>query len=465
MRSRAELRPYQRECVEFISRNSKVAIFAALGGGKTSIALTAIADLMRDFMVQRVLVLSTKRIIRMVWPHEPQEWKHTAHLRVVSVTGTPRERIAALNTPADIHCTNFENLEWLVQHLGADWPFDMLVIDESSAFKSHDSNRFRALVGGRVPATRTKGEVRYEGVLKRIQRVVLLTGSPAPAGLADLWAQFFLLDFGARLGRNITAFRSRWFDQNPYTMQWVPKAHAQNDIESRVADLCRIVESYDGMPDVMFNTVRIELNDDVRNAYKKFQNEKILELKNQEITAAHAAALATKLLQFSNGAVYDEERQVHHIHDLKLLALEEIVSQSGGQPVLIAYAFQHDLARLKAKFPHAEVLDDKPETERRWNAGKIPLLIAHPKSCGHGLNLQHGGSILCWFGLTWSLELFLQMNARLARSGQKRGVIIHTLIAEGTLDERVLAVLSSKEASQAALLANIKELVRVDLDN
>lgn len=465
MRSRAELRSYQRDCVEFISRNPKVAIFAALGGGKTSIALTAIADLMAEFMVQRVLVLSTKRIIRMVWPHEPQEWEHTAHLRVVSITGTPSERAQALRTPAEIHATNFENLEWLVQHLGADWPFDMLVIDESSAFKSHDSNRFRALVGGRVPATRTKGEVRYEGVLKRIQRVVLLTGSPAPAGLADLWAQFFLLDFGARLGRNITAFRSRWFDQNPYTMQWVPKTHAQADIESRIADLCRIVESYDGMPDVMFNTVRIDLGETIQNEYTKFQRQQLLELKGQEITAANAAALATKLLQFSNGAIYDDQRRVHQIHDLKLLALEEIISQASGQPVLVSYAFQHDLARLKSKFPHAEVLDDNPETERRWNAGKIPLLIAHPKSCGHGLNLQHGGSILVWFGLTWSLELFLQMNARLARSGQKRAVIIHTLVSANTLDERVLSVLSGKEANQAALLANIKELVTLAEDN
>lgn len=460
MRSRAELRPYQQDCVEFISNNPKVAIFAALGGGKTSIALTAISDLMRDFMVTRVLVLSTKRIIRMVWPNEPQEWEHTAHLRVSSVSGSPQERIAALRAPADIYATNFENLEWLVQHYGADWPFDMLVIDESSAFKSHDSNRFRALVGGKVSATRKKAEVRYEGVLRRIKRVVLLTGSPAPAGLADLWAQFYLLDFGARLGRNITAFRSRWFDQNPYTMQWAPKPHAQADIESRIADLCQIVESYDGMPDVMFNTVRIELPERVSDAYKKLQNDKILELKGQEITAAHAAALATKLLQFSNGAIYDEDRQAHHVHDFKLDALDEIISQSSGQPVLVAYSFQHDLKRLKSKFPSAEILDDNPETERRWNAGKIPLLIAHPKSCGHGLNLQHGGSILVWFGLTWSLELFLQMNARLARSGQKKSVIIHTLISEGTLDERVLAVLSSKEASQAALLANIKDLVK-----
>lgn len=460
MRSRAELRPYQRDCVEFISRNPKVAIFAALGGGKTSIALTAIADLMAEFVVSRVLVLSTKRIIRMVWPVEPQEWHHTSHLRVSSVSGTPRERIAALEAPADIYATNFENLEWLVQHFQDDWPFDMLVIDESSAFKSHDSNRFRALVGGKVSATRTKAEIRYAGILKRMQRVVLLTGSPAPAGLSDLWSQFFLLDSGARLGRNITAFRSRWFDQSPYTMQWAPKPHAQADIESRISDLCQIVESYDGMPDVMFNTVRIELTESVSAAYRKFQSEKLLELKGQEITAAHAAALATKLLQFSNGAVYDDDRQVHKIHDLKLDALEEIISQSSGQPVLVAYSFQHDLKRLKARFPSAEILDDNPQTERRWNAGKIQLLIAHPKSCGHGLNLQHGGSILVWFGLTWSLELFLQMNARLARSGQKRKVIIHTLVSANTIDERVLKVLSSKEVTQLELLSNIKDLIK-----
>lgn len=461
MRSRPDLREYQKACVEFILANPKVAIFAALGGGKTAITLTAITDLLAEFMVRRVLVISTKRIIRMVWPTEPGEWEHTQHLRVSSITGTPAERVRALQVPADIYATNFENVEWLVQHYGDDWPFDMLVIDESSAFKSHDSNRFRALSGGKVPATRTKAEVRYPGVLKRINRVVLLTGSPAPAGLSDLWAQFYLLDFGSRLGRNITAFRARWFDQSPYTMQWMPKSHAQQDIESRISDLCQIVESYDGMPDVMFNTVRIELDESVRQSYANFQSNLILELEGQEITAAHAAALATKLLQFSNGAVYDDERNVRHVHDLKLFALEELISQAQGQPVLVAYSFQHDLKRLKAKFPHAEVLDDNPETEKRWNAGKIQLLIAHPKSCGHGLNLQHGGSILVWFGLTWSLEHFLQMNARLARSGQKRAVIIHMLISAGTLDERVMSVLSSKEASQSALLANIKELIKI----
>lgn len=459
MRSRAQLRHYQVDCAEFIKNTPRCAIFAQLGGGKSIITLTAIADLLNEFMVNRILVLSTKRIIRMVWPTEPEGWEHTSHLKVVSVTGTPAERVQALATPADIHATNFENIEWLVQHYGDDWPFDMVVVDESSAFKAHDSNRFKALVGGKVSATRKKAEVRYPGLLDKIRRIVLLTGTPAAAGLADLWAQMFLLDRGARLGRNITAFRSRWFEHNPYTMQWTARPHAQRDIEERIAEIVRIVESYDGMPDVTYNHVRIPLRDDVMAAYREFQAEKILELRDVDVTAAHAAALANKLLQFTNGALYDEERNVHEIHNEKLDALAELIEQAGGRPVLVSYAYQHDLTRLRKRFPTARVLDDDPKTERDWNAGKIPLLIAHPKSAGHGLNLQFGGSTLIWFGLTWSLELFLQMNARLIRSGQKDHVIVHMLVAPGTIDERVLMVLSGKEATQAQLLSNIKALI------
>lgn len=459
MRERAQLRPYQVDCVDFIKRTPRCAIFAQLGGGKSIITLTAIADLLSEFMVNRVLVLSTKRIIRMVWPTEPEGWAHTSHLKVVSVTGTPAERAQALATPADIHATNFENIEWLVQHYGDDWPFDMVVIDESSAFKAHDSNRFKAIIGGKVAATKKKPEIRYSGVLNKMRRVVLLTGTPAAAGLADLWAQMYLLDFGARLGRNITAFRSRWFEHNPYTMQWTPRIHSQQDIEQRIADVVRIVESYDGMPAVTYNHVRVPLPDHVLASYREFQAEKILELKGVDVTAAHAAALANKLLQFTNGALYDEERNVHQIHNEKIDALAELIEQAGGAPVLVSYSYQHDLARLRARFPAARVLDDDPKTERDWNAGKIPLLIAHPKSAGHGLNLQFGGSTLIWFGLTWSLELFLQMNARLIRSGQKDHVIVHILVAPGTIDERVLMVLSGKEATQTQLLSNIKALI------
>ncbi|TXH16419.1 MAG: DEAD/DEAH box helicase [Hyphomicrobiaceae bacterium] len=459
VRTREQLRDYQQECVDFLSRTPRAAIFATMGSGKSAISLTHIVDMKREFMISRVLVLSTKRIIRMVWPTEPGEWQHTKHISVSPITGTPAERVAALNAPADIHAINFENLEWLVQYYGDDWPFDMLVVDESSAFKSHDSNRFKALIGGKVNGTKTKPTIRYPGVLDKIRRIVLLTGTPSPKGLLDLWAQIYLLDRGARLGRNITAYRNRWFDYNPYTMGWKPKPHAQADIEARISDICRVIESYDGMPEVTYNKVFVDFPPKVRDAYEEFQEEKLLELKDVEITAAHAAALTNKLLQFSNGAVYDDDRNVHHIHDLKLDALEEIIEQACGKSVLVSYAYQHDLARLKKRFPKSVVLDDNPKTERDWNAGKIPLLIGHPKSCGHGLNLQAGGNIIVWFGLTWSLELYLQMNARLARSGQKERVIIHHLLAPGTIDERVLSVLADREVTQSTILANIKALI------
>jgi SNF2 family DNA or RNA helicase len=275
----------------------------------------------------------------------------------------------------------------------------------------------------------------------------------------DLWAQIYLLDRGARLGRNITAFRSRWFDLNPYTREWKPKAHAQAEIEARISDICRVIESYDGMPDVTYNKVPIDFPKKLRDAYEEFQEEKLLELKDVEITSAHAAALTNKLLQFTNGAIYDEDRNVHHIHDLKLDALEEIIEQACGKPVLVSYAYQHDLARLKKRFPKARLLDAEPKTVVDWNAGKIPILIGHPKSCGHGLHLAHGGSIMVWFGLTWSLELYLQMNARLARSGQQERVVIHHLIVPNTIDDRVMSVLADREATQSNMLSNIKALI------
>ena len=438
-----DLHDYQKEAVDFALTHPNVALFMMLGSGKTATTLTAIARLKSEFMVNKVLVVAPLRVARTVWPKEPEQWRHLSGLRVVQVLGDQKKRLKALDTPADIYAINRENIAWLVEHYGKKWPFDMVVIDESRSFSDPQSKRFKAL----------------KSVLDKVQRIVLLTGTPTPQGVGDLWAQVYLLDRGARLGRTISAFRSRWFDHNAWTHTWTPKKHAQGEIEKLISDISLVVETYDGLPDGTRNIIECPLPDDVMKAYREFEEERIIELAGAEVTPANAAVLAGKLLQFASGQLYDDNRGVHEIHNVKLDALAELVENLDGAPLLVAYAFRHELERIKRRFPKARMLDKTQATIDEWNAGKIPLLLAAPASAGHGLNLQHGGANLCWFSMTWSLELYQQFNARLARQGQKRPVVLHHLIAPGTLDEAVLKALDGKADGQARLLAAVKELV------
>jgi SNF2 family DNA or RNA helicase len=443
VRSEVDLHDYQHRAVEFLCERERAGLFALMGAGKTVTTLTAVSRLLSEMMVKKVLVIAPLRVARTVWPHEPQHWSHLQHLRVVEVLGDQKRRLKALDADADIYSINRENVAWLVEHYGKAWPFDMVVVDESRSFSDHQSKRFKAL----------------KAVLKHIRRVVILTGTPAPQGLADLWAQVYLLDDGERLGRTVTAFRSRWFDLNQWTHEWKPKSHAQREIEEKISDIVQVVESYDGLPSGTRNVIECPLDAAAFEKYEEFERERVIELAGAEITPANAAVLAGKLLQFAAGALYDDDRNVHELHTSKLDALADLVESLGGEPLLVAYWFQHDLDRLKQRFPKARVLDKSQRVVDDWNNGKIPLLFAHPASAGHGLNLQRGGCNVCWFSLTWSLELYQQFNARLVRQGQGRPVILHHLVVPGTIDEVVLKALDGKADGQARLIAAVKELV------
>lgn len=443
IRSEVDLHAYQREAVDFALAEPYTALFMRVGAGKSVTSLTVIKNLLDEFMVGKVLVIAPLRVARTVWPTEPLNWSHLSHLRVAQVLGDQKARLKALTSDADIYAINRENVPWLVEHYGDKWPFDMVVIDESRSFSDHKSKRFKAM----------------KAVLKHIRRIILLTGTPRPQGVHDLWAQIYMLDRGARLGHTISAFRARWMDANPYTYQYTPKPHAEAQIEGLISDLAMVVESYAGMPAVTRNVIACPLPPEAFAAYEEFEKERVMELPEGELTPANAAVLANKLLQFSNGAMYDDDRKVHELHTAKLDALGELIESLDGDPLLVAYSFKHDVDRILKRFPKAKVLDKSQKMVDDWNAGKIPVLLGHPAGMSHGLNLQHGGANMCWFGLTWSLELFEQMNGRLARQGQARPVVEHYLVAPGTLDSRLLGVLQSKAVGQNKFLSAVKSLV------
>ena len=445
------LRPYQEYARQLILEKPAVGLLLDMGMGKTATTLMAIRDLLYDaFDVQRVLVIAPLRVAETTWSDECAEWEPLQDFRVSTVIGSEKQRLAALATPADLYTINRENVPWLVQRYGKDWPFDMVVIDESSSFKNHRSKRFRAL----------------KRIRPRIRRLVELTGTPAPNGLIDLWSQIYLLDGGERLGKTITAYRRRWFRPagsfGHIVYHYEPKEGAREEIYQAISDICVSMKASDyiQLPPVLYNTVKVSLPPAAWKQYKKLEKELVLSLDAEtEIVASTAATLSNKLLQLANGAAYDENRDVVELHQAKLEALEEIVDTNPDRPMLVFYWFRHDLERLQKAFPKARQLKSA-EDIRAWNAGVVPMMLVHPASAGHGLNLQKGGSLIVWFSLNWSLELYQQANKRLHRSGQQHTVVIHHLVAKGTIDEAVMASLQAKKKGQDGMLEAVKARIR-----
>lgn len=409
------------------------------------ITLTAIKELIGDFAVDRVLVIAPKRVAEDTWTREHEKWDHLSGLTVSRVLGTPQQRVKALSREADVYVISRDLVQWIVQMYGKRWPFDMVVIDELSSFKNPQAKRFRAL----------------RQVLPFIERVVGLTGTPSPNGLMDLWAEVYLLDRGERLGKTLGWYREKWFRpavQNGYVVyKWAALKGAEEEIRKRIGDICVSMSAADylELPDRIDREVPVRLSEPEMAQYRKMEQEQLLQVQDETVVALNAAAVMSKLLQIANGRAYTDEHDVVQIHEAKVEALAEIVDVSDS-PVLVFYSFKHDLEAIKAKIPEARELGG-PETIAAWNQGTIPVLLAHPASVGYGLNLQDGGHVIVWYGLTWSLELYQQANARLHRQGQTRPVIVHHLIAEGTVDEQVMKALKQKDTSQAALLAALKE--------
>ena len=449
--------PHQEAGIDWIIDHPAAALFWGMGTGKTVTTLTAIDRLLFDYLEDAlVLVIAPKRVALDTWTTEASTWEHLRHLRIRPIMGTAKQRIDALRSVfegpfADIYVINRENVVWLIDHLGGRWPFPIVVIDELSSFKSAQAKRWKAL-------RRVRG---------RIRRLIGLTGTPRPNGLEDLWPQLYLLDQGERLGKTLGAFRARYLipekSNGPIVYSYRPKEGAEDEVYSRISDICMSIKKEDvlKLPGQIYTDITVRPAAALLKKYKAFEKDKVLECLDEdgEIVAGSAAALTNKLLQFANGAIYDLDGGVHQLHDLKLDALEELVEQAGGEPVLVLYAYQHDEARIRQRLTCRKL--DTPEDIHDWNAGKIPVAIAHPASIGHGLNLQHGGHILIWFGLTWSLELYQQANERLNRPGQKNVCRIFHIVLQGTHDERVLGALARKEKGQTAALEALRlEIVK-----
>ena len=442
---------YQSYATNFILTHPAAAVFLDMGLGKSVISLTAIFELCLDsFLVRKVLVIAPLRVARDTWPEEIQKWDHLHELTYSVALGTETERKAALMQRASVFIINRENVQWLVEESGLPFDFDMVVIDELSSFKSYQAKRFRSLLKVRPTVT----------------RIVGLTGTPSGNGLMDLWAEFRILDMGMRLGRFITRFRTTHFTPDKRNGQVVfsykPLPGAEEDIYRKISDITISMRAADHlkMPECVTNEVKVKLSAEERQAYDRFKRELVVSLKGEEIDAGNAAVLAGKLSQMANGAVYGENKRVLPVHERKLDALEDLIEAANGKPVLVAYWFKHDLARIqerlrKLHIPFATL--DTAESIVRWNQAELSVALIHPASAGHGLNLQAGGSTIIWFGLTWSLELYQQTNARLWRQGQKAdSVVIFHIIASGTIDERIMAALQKKDKTQTALIDAVK---------
>lgn len=421
-----------------------------MGRGKTGAALTAVRRLHDEFVIRHTLVIAPKRVAEETWPDEIAAWEHTAPLSLAVCVGTEAERRAALARRAEVTVINRENLPWLWATLrdGADWFFDCVIVDESSMFKAGKKR------------TKLRRLTRF-GVLARartmIDRIYLLTGTPAPNGLTDLWGQVYLIDLGQRLGRSQSAFLERWFDVDRYSYKVTPKPHAEREIMAAISDVMVSLPPVHLVEPPVFVPVRVQLPASAMKEYRRFERTLVSEA--YDVEAVSRGVLTNKLLQFANGSMYREDGSVVAVHDAKLDALDDLIERAAGDPVLVFYGFRFDLDQIRKRHPDAVVLNEDPTAVRRWNAGEIKVLLAHPASCAHGLNLQYGGHIAIWFGLTWSLELYLQANARLPRPGQTNLVAIYQIIAEGTADEDVLRVLSYNEATQDA----VTEAVRLRL--
>lgn len=437
---------YQSYAINYIKTHPIAAVLLDMGLGKTVISLTAIADLLFDsFEAHRILVVAPLRVARDTWPAEIAKWEHLQHLTYAVCVGTPKERRAALMSGADITIINRENLGWLIDSSGFDFDYDMVVIDELSSFKNHKSKRFQSLMK----------------VRPKVKRIIGLTGTPSSNGLMDLWAEFKLLDFGERLGHFITYYRNNYFipdkRNGEIIYSYKPMAYAEDAIYRKISDITISMKSTDHlqMPELITSQYEVQLSEEEEKRYEELKADFILELPEGEITAANAASLTGKLSQLANGAIYDDDGNIIEFHDRKLDALEDLIEAANGKPLLVAYWFKHDLHRIKKRFDVREIKSSKDITD--WNNGDIPVAVIHPASAGHGLNLQAGGSTLIWFGLTWSLELYQQTNARLWRQGQTSGtVVIEHIITKGTIDERILKALSLKEVTQNALIDAVK---------
>lgn len=446
---------YQQYAIDYLKQNPVAALLIQMGLGKTSCTLTALNELIFDsFEVHKVLVVAPLRVARDTWPEEIEKWDHLKNLQYAVAVGTPAERIAALRQKADITIINRENIPWLIEESGIPFEYDTLVIDELSSFKNPSAKRFRSLLK----------------VRPRLKRIIGLTGTPSANGLMDLWAEFRLLDGGQRLGRSLSEYRLKYFVPERWNgdvvYSYKPKPGAEEAIYAKIADISISMNSTDylKMPELISTEYTVRLSEKEAQQYEAMKRELILSLPEGDATAANFGALANKLSQMANGAIYSDNGSIIPLHARKLDALEDILESAAGHPVLVAYWFQHDLQRIeerlrKLKVPYAKL--DSPESIRAWNSGTLPVGLIHPASAGHGLNLQSGGSSLVWFGLPWSLELYQQTNARLWRQGQQaETVVIQHIIAKGTVDEQILMVLKSKDETQSALLNAVRAEVK-----
>ncbi len=513
MRREADLRHYQEWMAAKAVELRFIALWADPGLGKTASSLTAMVRLLKSGAVTKWLVVAPLLVAETTWPDEIAEWAHTVNLKYSVLTGTAAERTAAAMSPAPVHIINRENLLWLYKLHNGNLPYDGLVYDEASrlkegkvrtkppvekikneiaqiatehtlALRAGDSDprldeEANTLLGMTVALAKKLCGLRSQitacerklvpriteyGVINKLRMnlnaAILLTGTPAPNGLIDLWGPIYILDRGKRLYTSKNQFLTRWFDRNKYTFKTTPHPFALDQITDKLKDICFSLRSDDylTLPPVIHNTVKVHLSDEVMSKYKELESEFVLE--EHDIEAVNSGVLTGKLLQLANGSCYrGDEKEIIEIHDQKVDALEILIAESGGKPVLVAYEFQFDLVRIKKRFPNAVVLNEESNVVKKWNAGKIPLLLTHPASAAHGLNMQHGSNICIWFGLTWSLELYQQFNKRLHRSGQKETVMIHHIVASGTFDDVQLAALNSKGATQDS----VTEAVRVRL--
>lgn len=462
--SEKDMHGYQNTCHDHIIKNNFCGLLLDMGLGKTVTSLTAINTLVyEELEIDKVLVIAPKRVAENVWTTEIKKWSHLKHLKISRVIGTRKQRAAALLVKADIYIVSRDNIAWLCGLYGGSMlPFDMLVVDESSSFKSPKSKRFKAL----------------KLVQPSFDRVLLLTGTPAPNGLIDLWSQIYLLDRGERLGKFISHYREKYFKagkrNGAIVFNYNLKESCEQRIHKQIGDICISMkkEDYLDLPPRINNYIKIVFPPKIRKLYDDFEKEQVLALFDNEdedeedleevnVTAVNAAVLSNKLLQFAAGAIYDEDKNWHEIHDLKLKEVENIIEDSGGKPVLIFRTYKHDLVRLTDKLSKYKPREIKTSQDiEDWNNGLIQVAIMHPASGGHGLNLQSGGNIIVWYGPTWNLEHYLQANARLDRQGQTESVIVHHLVAEKTIDEDVIKALSSKSSKQNGLMAAIKAKVR-----
>ncbi|WP_312388153.1 DEAD/DEAH box helicase [Stutzerimonas nitrititolerans] len=484
MRKLDDLRHSQLVGVKKIVENPACMLGMAMGLGKTGTALTAFRELLDTFQVTHILVIAPLLVAEETWPDEIDAWEHTSVLDYEVLTGPPDRREQRARRLPEVSIINTENVGWLVEFWGDDWPYDMVCIDEISRFKNPSKKTKptkvavqkamdeamrelpKGLTDEQIDAAVKKAVKKVKGnptrfgalcsVRKRILRVIGLTGTMSPNGLLDIWSQFYLLDQGERLYGSFNQYRTRWFDSDYMGYRYTPRPGAFEQIVERIQDitLSMKTEDYVDMPPVIHNTIRVKLPPKVMAQYRKF--EKTMLLEEHDIEAVNEGVLTGKLLQLANGSVYDEDGNVIEIHSLKLDALDSVIEEANGAPVLVAYSYQFDLEKLRKRYPKAEVVGEAPNLQKRWNNGEISILLAHPQSAGHGLNLQYGGCITVWYGLCWSLEYYQQLNKRLHRPGQKETVVIHHIVAEGTVDERVMAVLPEKDALQDALVEATK---------